>query len=390
MDASDVLDSGRYSGALDKFIVAVAPMPPETPCADAYTRFVDSEELFSIPVCNAGVPVGLIDRYSFLSQLAHSYGRALFAKKPVETLMDRNPMVVDRRASVDQIQRTISTERNNALIRGFVVTDDGLYFGMGTALSLMRASQTEAETMNAKLRDALAQAERAVQLKSTFLANMSHEFRTPLNAIIGFSEIIVAEIAGPIDPRYKEYAGDILTSGRHMLALINDLLDFAKIEAGEMQTSPEEIDVAETIGAVMRMFRSSAEHARVELAVSVADDIRPAYADPRQIRQILINLVSNAVKFTQAGSIRVSASKAGSEIEIAIADTGIGMTAAEIDVAMRPFGQIANHLTRQHDGTGLGLPLVKALAELNRTSFELASSPGVGTRVTLHLPTRPT
>jgi two-component system cell cycle sensor histidine kinase PleC len=291
---------------------------------------------------------------------------------------------------VDQIQRTISTERNNALIRGFVVTDDGLYFGMGTALSLMRASQTEAETMNAKLRDALAQAERAVQLKSTFLANMSHEFRTPLNAIIGFSEIIVAEIAGPIDPRYKEYAGDILTSGRHMLALINDLLDFAKIEAGEMQTSPEEIDVAETIGAVMRMFRSSAEHARVELAVSVADDIRPAYADPRQIRQILINLVSNAVKFTQAGSIRVSDSKAGSEIEIAIADTGIGMTAAEIDVAMRPFGQIANHLTRQHDGTGLGLPLVKALAELNRTSFELASSPGVGTRVTLHLPTRPT
>ena len=374
------------SSGIERFVVPVEPMSPEEPCAKVYERFVVDIELLSVPICSNGRPVGLVDRYAFLRQLAHSFGRALFAAKPISVLMDTNPLVVDVGTEVSEIQNTISLDRPDAIVRGFIVVENGRYAGMGTALGLMRASLREFEAANRRLSEALVKAQSAMDLKSRFLANLSHEFRTPLNAIIGFSDLMAKEIFAPLDPRYKDYAGDILSSGNHMLALVNDLLDLAKIETGEMHPSPVELDVSHSIEGAARLMRESAAKARLAMNVEIEHGLPHVVADERHVRQILLNLLSNAIKFTPAGSVTVFARRRGAEVELGVADTGIGMTQADIAISLMPFGQVANQFTRAHEGTGLGLPLVKALAGLNGSPLQIDSVPSAGTCISVRLP----
>jgi two-component system, cell cycle sensor histidine kinase PleC len=370
---------------IERFVVPVEPMSPEEPCANVYERFAVDVELLAVPICSDGCPVGLVDRYAFLRQLAHSFGRALFAAKPISVLMDTDPLIVDIGTEASEIQSKISLDRPDALVRGFIVVDDGRYAGMGTALSLMRASLEEFEATNRRLSQALAEAQSAMDLKSRFLANLSHEFRTPLNAIIGFSDLMAKEVVAPLDPRYKDYAGDILSSGNHMLALINDLLDLAKIETGEMHPSPIELDVEHSIAGAVRLMRDSAVKAGLAMNVDIESGIPNVVADERHVRQMLLNLLSNAIKFTPAGSVTVYARRFEAGVEIGVADTGIGMTPADIAISLKPFGQVANQFTRTHEGTGLGLPLVKALAGLNGSQLHIHSVPSVGTCISIRL-----
>jgi two-component system, cell cycle sensor histidine kinase PleC len=379
------------SPRIDEFIRPVRPVAPGTPCAAVYDRFVAEPALLGVPVCtDDGHVVGLVDRYDFLRQLAHSYGRALFDRKPVMALADRAVLVVERDIDILELQLKIEREHPEALIRGFAVTVDGRYAGYGDARALLRASLAESSATNARLEAALAEARSAGRIKSRFLANVSHELRTPLNAIIGFSEMMAGATLGPIPPRYREYAGDILASGQHLLDLINDLLDMAKIEAGEMRAHPSEIEVETALYSAQRQMRELAARAGVALSVAAGADPPVVIADPRHFRQILLNLLSNAIKFTASGgeiALFAEADSSGGSI-VGVRDTGIGMDAAGIELALRPFGQVANALTRAHDGTGLGLPIVKALAELNGAEFRIDSSPGAGTRATLRFPAR--
>ena len=258
---------------------------------------------------------------------------------------------------------------------------------LALVLIVGRADKAVAEKQRA-LEHALAEAEAANRAKTEFLANMSHELRTPLNAIIGFSEIIERATLGPVaNPRYVEYAGDIHSSARHLLAIINDILDLSKVEAGKMPLEDHEVAPAELIEASLGLIRGHAEEKGIALAAEVPTSRPRLRADERRLRQVLLNLLSNAVKFTpEGGRIAVTVSERPEGLAITVADTGIGMAPADIPKALSPFGQVDGSLARRYEGTGLGLPLTKALIELHAGSLAIASTPGRGTTVTVVLP----
>jgi signal transduction histidine kinase len=247
---------------------------------------------------------------------------------------------------------------------------------------------TERKRVEADLRRARDAAELASRSKTEFLANMSHELRTPLNAVIGFSDILSGELFGQLgDRRYRDYARDIRESGLHLLKLINDVLDVAKIEHGEVAIDDEIVDVGAAMESCARVVREPAAAASVTVAVDPHADLPPLRADGRRLKQILINLLSNAIKFTQAGG-RVTIEAAADErgYRISVSDTGIGIAPEDMATALRPFGQIDSSLARKYQGTGLGLPLSKAMAELHGGGLELSSTPGQGTTATVWLP----
>jgi len=238
-------------------------------------------------------------------------------------------------------------------------------------------------------RQAKERAELASRTKTEFLANMSHELRTPLNSVIGMSEVLITETFGELNnDTYLEYAGDIHMSGRHLLAVITDILDIAKIEAGEILLVEAEVEVADILGECQRMIRDRLEASRVNLAARIEPDARKFWGDARRLKQIILNLLSNAVKFTPAdGTITVSSSRGrNGTLIISVEDTGIGISREDFDRVLEPFRQVEGIMTRSHEGAGLGLSLVKVLTEAHGGTLELESEVGQGTKVTLIFP----
>lgn len=260
-------------------------------------------------------------------------------------------------------------------------TQDGGFF-------LVFSDFTEIKEREEHLRTAMRQAEAASEAKSNFLANMSHELRTPLNAIIGFSEIFTAEIFGKLgSPRYVEYAGNILESGRHLLAIINGLLDLAKSEAGKLELSTEPVEIQRVLRSCTDIMRDQCVRGQLTLDAEEIGAGVMVWGDPAKLRQIVLNLLSNAVKFTEPGgsiALRLAATEDGF-VNLQITDTGIGMSAEEIPIALTPFAQIDTRLARRYAGTGLGLPLTKALVDLHGGQLIIESEPGKGTTVTVAL-----
>ncbi len=239
------------------------------------------------------------------------------------------------------------------------------------------------------LRKEVAAAIEASKAKTFFLGNMSHELRTPLNAIIGFSEMIQSELFGPAgSPKYIEYADDIKQSGMHLLQLINELLDVSRIEAGHLTLSLEDLDLAHTIRACLHMLEAKAKKRQVFLSADIIENSPFLRGDQIRMKQIFVNLIDNAIKFTPAGgSVRVSASVLpdGAAI-IIVADTGVGISSDDLMKVCEIYGQATNSLTRAHEGAGLGLPLAKALCERHGGTLEIASEVGRGTTVTVIFP----
>jgi signal transduction histidine kinase len=259
-----------------------------------------------------------------------------------------------------------------------------------SALATAREKTIVAEETSQKLEAALEKAELANRTKSEFLSNMSHELRTPLNAIIGFSDMMIGQYFGPVgDQHYVGYVADIHRSGHLLLNIINDILDLSKIEAGRMELYRERVEIRDIVESCRRLIVGRAEDAGLTLCVdwSVQGPLM-LEADSTKLKQVLLNLLSNAVKFTpHGGRITISIrSLADDRMELSVADTGIGMTPADLVVAMEPFRQIENSQTRKHQGTGLGLPLVKALVELHGGEFRIESKHGIGTKTTVVLP----
>lgn len=251
-------------------------------------------------------------------------------------------------------------------------------------LELRRRDEAEAQLVAARL-----EAEAANRAKSEFLANMSHELRTPLNAVIGFSEMMSLQIFGPLgNSRYAEYATDIGTSGRHLLSLIDEVLDFSKIEAGAQDLELHPLDLGHVALEVGRMLTPQAAQAQLEIEIhtSAAPVIVPA--DDRAMRQILLNLISNAIKFTDSGGrvdVHVSRSDSGVPY-VSVSDTGIGIPVEEQQRILRPFEQVQESNTRSHTGWGLGLSIVAVLVRLHNATMRISSVPGEGTSITIDFP----
>jgi len=254
---------------------------------------------------------------------------------------------------------------------------------LSRALRVFRDTAIERQ----RLQVATLAAETANRTKSEFLANMSLELRTPLNAIIGFSDVIQSRMFGPISDRYREYAGNILTSGNHLLGLINEVLDLSKLEAGQLELHDENVDLLDVISVSLRFVEPQAKKSKVNLSQVMDEKARFIRADERRLRQAVVNLLSNAVKFTPVGgSVRVVCAYTESGILIVVSDTGVGMSPADIPKAMEPFGQVDSKLSRKYEGTGLGLPLAKDLVELHGGTLTVESQVNVGTTVTITLP----
>jgi signal transduction histidine kinase len=232
-------------------------------------------------------------------------------------------------------------------------------------------------------------AEEASRAKSAFLANMSHELRTPLNAILGFAEMLRDGYAGPPGPAWTGYAGIVHEAGSHLLAVIGEILDLSKIDAGRVMLSIEPVDLGGLFDACRELVTPQIERGQIDFTVSRDPSIGMIQADPIRVKQILLNLLSNAVKFTEPGGrITISAQPgAGGFIQIRVADTGIGMTAVELQLALEVFGQVESSVARKHQGSGLGLPIAVGLAELHGGSLAIQSEKGRGTEVIVTLPT---
>jgi len=239
------------------------------------------------------------------------------------------------------------------------------------------------------LRRAKEEAEAASRGKSGFLATMSHELRTPLNAIIGFSEMILREVAGPLgNEQYRTYIADIHESGTHLLQIINDILDLSKAEAGKLELHDEVFDVRATVRSVHHLISERMRESELSDVLSLPDDLPLLRADERKTKQVLLNLVSNAVKFTApGGSIEIACRfDAATGLTLCVKDTGIGIAPDNLRRVLEPFEQVDSTFSRSHEGTGLGLPLVKAIMELHDGSIELKSEVGVGTQVSVTFP----
>ena len=254
----------------------------------------------------------------------------------------------------------------------------------------LKQSKTEAAEMSRRLQIAAEEAHHANRAKSLFLANMSHELRTPLNAIMGFSEVMKGQHMGPVNnSRYLAYAHDIHASGHYLLGIINDILDLSKIEAGKMTLeSAEEFELTLTVRSAVGMIENLGEKFQVTLIDELPHDGVRLVAVERMLRQIVINLVGNAIKFTPAGgTVRIGGGRLDTGgYEIYFRDSGVGMREEDIVLACTPFGQIANMTGARHTGTGLGLPLAKAMMELHCGAMSIASTPGEGTTVMVTFP----
>ncbi|MBE7638222.1 hypothetical protein GUA87_15290 [Sneathiella sp. P13V-1] len=260
-------------------------------------------------------------------------------------------------------------------------TPDGGRVTLANNLAQQKAKESE-------LRQALEEVIAANEAKNSFLSNMSHELRTPLNAINGFSEMMVKGILGPLNSQYQDYAEHISRSGRHLLRLVTDMLDVARIESGKLEIVPEETDLHRLLDDCVLMETEKMQAKGLNFISNIPDDLPKLYVDPDRIRQIIINLLDNAIKFTNSGGqVSVSAQVVSNGgIKIEISDTGIGIAEKNIETALQKFGQIRQSHLNAHDGLGLGLSISKVLVELHGGTLDLESQEGKGTTITLCFP----
>jgi signal transduction histidine kinase len=399
-------ENGRFAGFRGSARDVTAQASAEARIFTAQSRLVHAIE--SIPqgfalfdaddrllLCNSSyeqlltgtndAPLVLGTRYAEILRRAASSGQFAGSPEDVERLVQTS--LRHHRNTVDGFEINLNDGR--WALMSVDRTDDGGTVEVWNDITELRLREAAIRAAEEEARAARDLAEAGNRAKGEFLATMSHELRTPLNAIIGFSEIIKNEMYGPVGKAlYKDYAGDIHSSGKHLLSLISDILEFAKIEAGDLALGERSINLAALLESCIRIVAQRAEQGELSLEMKLPQDLPRLKADETRLRQIVINLLGNAVKFTPPGGRVTLVANADSKTgcQISVRDTGIGMAKEDIPRALLAFGQIESQLSRRYEGTGLGLTLAKSLTEMHGGRLTIDSEPNVGTIVTIHLP----
>ncbi|NIA68212.1 histidine kinase [Pelagibius litoralis] len=361
---------------------------PQTSCADVHAMLRRDETLSAVAVVRAGQPLGLVSRLEFLANMAKPYWPELFNAKPISKLMDPSPLIVEWDHRIEEVSDLLLSSKPKAMVDGFIVTRNGSYSGIATATELMRMTVAIAGQRFDRLSKALHQVTEANGAKTKFLANVSHELRTPLNAIIGFSDLLGRKLYGPLTEQQSEHVGYIHHSGQLLLSLVEDLLNLSVTEAGKMELHEESVDLTSLLAGCAKLLEPRAASAGVRLERHAAQSAEHLIADAVKLKQIVLNLLTNAIKFTQVGghvNLRLATTPDG-DLRILVSDNGIGIREKDIDVILQPFGQAHDKRAHPHQGAGLGLPLTKALVELHGGQLFLRSRLNFGTEVEVRLP----
>ena len=348
------------------------PVSPDTPGSAVYDRFQAEPALLSVAVVDPdGTPLGLVERDDFSLKMAGQYGRALYAGRPVTMVMNPDARLVDGETPLNVFTNESFTEDHADLLRGFIVTRQGRYAGVGSALSLLKAQ-------NAVIREQAMEARAALRAKSEFLAVMSHEIRTPLNGVLAVAEVVGRQLTQePLRP----YVETIISSGQTLLRLLNDALDLSRAEAGRLELEASPFRAEAIVKDIDALWRARASEAGLRLVTSFQGDPGLwALGDAVRIKQVLNNLVGNALKFTSSGTVevRLSAHAVGDRASLSaeVCDTGPGIAAEDIEQLFLPFNQ--TNVGRAAGGTGLGLSICRQLADKMCATLTARSEVGRG------------
>ena len=368
----------------------IIPAHPDEGCNRILKRFQDAPALLAIPVVDDTLaPVGVVTRHEFLERFTRRFFLEVNGRRPIAEFMRKNPIVLERTEHIDELALVVSRDNNPDGITPFIIVDGQRYVGLGLGHALLHQimirKQADLEQRvterTTELEAAMRRAEAANEAKSAFLANMSHEIRTPMNSIIGMAHLA---LNGDLPPKQRDYIEKIHCSGKHLLAIIEDILDISKIEAGKLELESTDF----TVPGVLDMVRSlvGTQMAAKGLHLNIVIDPalqRPLRGDPLRLGQILINLTGNALKFTDSGVIAINAHRVHSEglawaIRFEVRDTGIGIPEQKIPALFNAFEQVDASSTRKYGGTGLGLAISRQLVRMMGGEIEVHSQHGLG------------
>lgn len=363
---------------------------PETTGAAVFSLFNRFPELAAVAVIGAR-QASLLNRTRFLLHFGNHLHQAVYERRSIVALANTAPLIVDARLPFSQLIQHVQ-EHPSATQEGYIVIHKGRFFGVGGAAALNRVAAASAREQARQLQqttEALKRSEQEAQAaneaKSRFLSNMTHELRTPLNAIIGYAEMIEEDLGDEHD-QLRADIGRIEAAGRHLLALVGEVLDLSKIEAGRTELQDQRFDADVWLREALDMIALLAERNGNRLDIDAAANLGPARGDPVRLRQCLLNLASNACKFTERGVITVSAHAEGERLHLSVADTGIGMNDEQRARLFAPFTQADSTISARFGGTGLGLAITKGLIEAMGGELAVASAPGRGSRFSFWTP----
>ena len=373
------------SGLVRDVMMHAPVVPPGATGEYVYDLLSEDEDLLVIAVVEDGRPVGLVSRDRFFLKMADRHGRALFGRRPITFLMSRTPLIVEGATPVADLNDLIVRDCPSALMEGFIVTRDGEYAGVGTALELFRTMSHESAERNHKLSVLAEQLGRAriealaaSKAKSEFLATMSHEIRTPLNGVLGVAQLLMAT---ELNREQEDFVRVINDSGQILLRLLNDVLDLSRIEAGRMDLDVKDVDLSHVIEESIDMVVSKAEDTQIAVRADITGDLGMIRADERRIRQVLFNLISNSLRFTDSGGeIVVSSQRVGDMVTLSVRDNGRGLAADKRATSFDSF------VSGDQRGAGLGLALVKHFIDLHGGTVGMKPVDGGGLEVTCWLP----